>query len=103
MRLDLKSDDDTTGDKRSFDNPTKSNQGEFDVLFPYDRIYPEQHQYLKCIKRALHKNGHALIEAPPGTNQSLCLLSSLTSYQQQQQQQQNESTATTTPTTTKQR
>eukprot|EP00531_Pseudo-nitzschia_arenysensis_P002004 CAMPEP_0116125130 /NCGR_PEP_ID=MMETSP0329-20121206/5646_1 /TAXON_ID=697910 /ORGANISM="Pseudo-nitzschia arenysensis, Strain B593" /LENGTH=537 /DNA_ID=CAMNT_0003619149 /DNA_START=179 /DNA_END=1788 /DNA_ORIENTATION=+ len=59
----------------------------FDVLFPYDRIYPEQYRYLKCVKRALLKKGHALIEAPPGTNQSLCLLSLLTSYQQQGQQE----------------
>ena len=56
-----------------------------DVLFPYDRIYPEQLRYLKCAKRALHKKGHALIEAPPGTNHSQCLLSLLTSYQHQEQ------------------
>ena len=66
-------------------NNSKDDDGDigppFDILFPYDRIYPEQYQYLKCVKRALHKKGHALIEAPPGTNQSLCLLSLLTSYQ----------------------
>jgi hypothetical protein len=116
MRLDLKNDEgkdeNENDDKAAYNNPTttatatSNNKNQFEVLFPYDRIYPEQHQYLKCIKRALRKNGHALIEAPPGTNQSLCLLSSLTSYQQQhvaqqqqQQQQQDESSSTTTTTT----
>jgi len=82
-----RNDADKSKDEKVHFKPQIDPLNNFDVLFPYERIYPEQQQYLACIKSALHKKGHAIIESPPGTNHCLCLLSSLTSYQHQQQVQ----------------
>ncbi|GKY97996.1 hypothetical protein MPSEU_000757700 [Mayamaea pseudoterrestris] len=52
-----------------------------DVFFPYDRIYLEQHQYMRSLKQSLDAGGHALLEMPTGTGKTVCLLSLITSYQ----------------------
>ena len=52
-----------------------------DVFFPYDRIYLEQHQYMRALKQALDAGGHCLLEMPTGTGKTVCLLSLITSYQ----------------------
>jgi DNA excision repair protein ERCC-2 len=52
-----------------------------DVFFPYERIYLEQHQYMRSLKQALDANGHCLLEMPTGTGKTVCLLSLITSYQ----------------------
>lgn len=52
-----------------------------DVFFPYDRIYLEQHQYMRSLKQALDAGGHGLLEMPTGTGKTVCLLSLITSYQ----------------------
>lgn len=52
-----------------------------DVFFPYDRIYLEQHQYMRCLKQSLDAGGHCLLEMPTGTGKTVCLLSLITSYQ----------------------
>lgn len=36
------------------------------VCFPYDAIYPEQHEYMGELKRALDARGHALLEMSTG-------------------------------------
>lgn len=52
-----------------------------DVFFPYDRIYLEQHQYMRSLKQSLDAGGHCLLEMPTGTGKTVCLLSLITSYQ----------------------
>lgn len=52
-----------------------------DVFFPYDRIYLEQHQYMRALKQSLDAGGHCLLEMPTGTGKTVCLLSLITSYQ----------------------
>jgi Rad3-related DNA helicase len=52
-----------------------------DVFFPYDRIYLEQHRYMRTIKQSLDAGGHCLLEMPTGTGKTVCLLSLITSYQ----------------------
>ena len=52
-----------------------------DVFFPYDRIYLEQHQYMRSLKQSLDAGGHALLEMPTGTGKTVCLLALITSYQ----------------------
>jgi DNA excision repair protein ERCC-2 len=52
-----------------------------DVFFPYDRIYLEQHQYMRSLKQSLDASGHCLLEMPTGTGKTVCLLSLITSYQ----------------------
>jgi len=52
-----------------------------DVFFPYDRIYLEQHQYMRALKNSLDAGGHCLLEMPTGTGKTVCLLSLITSYQ----------------------
>lgn len=52
-----------------------------DVFFPFDRIYLEQHQYMRSLKQALDAGGHCLLEMPTGTGKTVCLLSLITSYQ----------------------
>jgi DNA excision repair protein ERCC-2 len=37
-----------------------------DVFFPYDRIYLEQHQYMRSLKQSLDAGGHCLLEMPTG-------------------------------------
>mmetsp|Transcript_27410 Transcript_27410/g.65173 ORF Transcript_27410/g.65173 Transcript_27410/m.65173 type:complete len:831 (+) Transcript_27410:232-2724(+) len=51
------------------------------VYFPYDRIYLEQYQYMRALKRTLDAGGHSLLEMPTGTGKTVCLLSLITSYQ----------------------
>ncbi|KAH9318268.1 hypothetical protein KI387_020037, partial [Taxus chinensis] len=51
------------------------------VYFPYEHIYPEQHQYMVELKRALDAKGHCLLEMPTGTGKTITLLSLITSYQ----------------------
>ena len=71
------------------DNSENSNNTAI-VQFPYERMYPEQYHYVRCIQQALKRKGHAVIEAPPGTNPPLCVWSSLLSYQLLQPQLQTE-------------
>lgn len=52
-----------------------------EVFFPYDRIYLEQHQYMRALKQSLDAGGHCLLEMPTGTGKTVCLLSLITSYQ----------------------
>lgn len=52
-----------------------------DVFFPYDRLYLEQHQYMRALKQSLDAGGHCLLEMPTGTGKTVCLLSLITSYQ----------------------
>lgn len=52
-----------------------------DVFFPYDRIYLEQHRYMRALKQSLDAGGHCLLEMPTGTGKTVCLLSLITSYQ----------------------
>lgn len=51
------------------------------VYFPYDRMYLEQYQYMRALKRALDAGGHGLLEMPAGAGKTTCLLSLITSYQ----------------------
>ena len=41
-----------------------------DVFFPYDRIYLEQHQYMRALKQSLDAGGHCLLEMPTGTGKT---------------------------------
>jgi DNA excision repair protein ERCC-2 len=52
-----------------------------DVFFPYDRIYLEQHQYMRALKQSLDAGGHCLLEMPTGTGKTVCLLALISSYQ----------------------
>ncbi|KAF7322968.1 Helicase ATP-binding domain-containing protein [Mycena chlorophos] len=52
------------------------------VIFPYDRIYPEQYAYMCDLKRALDASGHCVLEMPSGTGKTVSLLSLIVSYQQ---------------------
>lgn len=52
-----------------------------EVFFPYDRMYLEQHQYMRSLKQILDAGGHGLLEMPTGTGKTVCLLSLITSYQ----------------------
>lgn len=51
-----------------------------EVVFPYEKLYPEQLSYMKELKRALENGGHALLEMPSGTGKTITLLSLITSY-----------------------
>lgn len=50
------------------------------VYFPYEYIYPEQHEYMVELKRSLDAKGHCLLEMPTGTGKTITLLSLITSY-----------------------
>ncbi|KAF7363439.1 Helicase ATP-binding domain-containing protein [Mycena sanguinolenta] len=52
------------------------------IVFPYDRIYPEQYAYMCDLKRALDATGHCVLEMPSGTGKTVSLLSLIVSYQQ---------------------
>ncbi|KAI0093662.1 DNA repair helicase [Irpex rosettiformis] len=52
------------------------------VIFPYDRIYPEQYSYMCDLKRTLDASGHCVLEMPSGTGKTVSLLSLIVSYQQ---------------------
>jgi DNA excision repair protein ERCC-2 len=50
------------------------------VLFPYDRIYPEQYAYMADLKKTLDAEGHCVLEMPSGTGKTVSLLSLIVSY-----------------------
>lgn len=52
------------------------------VVFPYDKIYPEQYKYMCDLKRTLDASGHCVLEMPSGTGKTVSLLSLIVSYQQ---------------------
>jgi len=52
------------------------------IIFPYDRIYPEQYAYMCDLKRTLDAAGHCVLEMPSGTGKTVSLLSLIVSYQQ---------------------
>ncbi|KAI0306578.1 DNA repair helicase [Multifurca ochricompacta] len=52
------------------------------IIFPYDRIYPEQYAYMCDLKRTLDATGHCVLEMPSGTGKTVSLLSLIISYQQ---------------------
>lgn len=51
------------------------------VLFPYPKIYPEQYQYMRDIKRTLDAGGNSILEMPSGTGKTVSLLSLTIAYQ----------------------
>ncbi|EJU04718.1 DNA repair helicase [Dacryopinax primogenitus] len=52
------------------------------IIFPYDRIYPEQYSYMCDLKKTLDAQGHGVLEMPSGTGKTVSLLSLIVSYQQ---------------------
>ncbi|KII88515.1 hypothetical protein PLICRDRAFT_176097 [Plicaturopsis crispa FD-325 SS-3] len=52
------------------------------IIFPYDRIYPEQYAYMCDLKRTIDATGHCVLEMPSGTGKTVSLLSLIVSYQQ---------------------
>ncbi|KAM6500526.1 Protein of unknown function (DUF1227) domain containing protein [Amanita muscaria] len=52
------------------------------IIFPYDRVYPEQYSYMCDLKRTLDATGHCVLEMPSGTGKTVSLLSLIVSYQQ---------------------
>ncbi|KAN0123860.1 DNA repair helicase [Russula decolorans] len=52
------------------------------IVFPYDRIYPEQYAYMCDLKRTLDATGHCVLEMPSGTGKTVSLFSLIVSYQQ---------------------
>ncbi|KAG8891551.1 DNA-dependent ATPase of the nucleotide excision repair factor 4 complex, partial [Tulasnella sp. 417] len=55
---------------------------ELPIIFPYDRIYPEQYTYMCDLKRTLDASGHCVLEMPSGTGKTVSLLALIVSYQQ---------------------
>ncbi|KAI8647509.1 hypothetical protein BD408DRAFT_408059 [Parasitella parasitica] len=53
------------------------------VHFPYDKIYPEQYQYMCDLKKSLDAQGHCVLEMPSGTGKTVSLLSLIVAYQMQ--------------------
>ncbi|KAE9086673.1 General transcription and DNA repair factor IIH helicase subunit [Phytophthora fragariae] len=51
-----------------------------EVLFPYERMYPEQLQYMRELKRALDAQGHCMLEMPTGTGKTVSLLALVLAY-----------------------
>ncbi|CAH0478533.1 unnamed protein product [Peronospora belbahrii] len=51
-----------------------------EVVFPYDRMYSEQLQYMRELKRALDAQGHCMLEMPTGTGKTVSLLSLVLAY-----------------------
>ncbi|KAF8582332.1 DNA repair helicase [Ramaria rubella] len=60
----------------------KFNIDDLPIVFPYDRIYPEQYSYMCDLKRTLDATGHCVLEMPSGTGKTVSLLSLIVSYQQ---------------------
>ncbi|KAF8503563.1 DNA repair helicase [Russula emetica] len=52
------------------------------IVFPYDRVYPEQYAYMCDLKRTLDATGHCVLEMPSGTGKTVSLFSLIVSYQQ---------------------
>ncbi|KAI8096768.1 uncharacterized protein BX664DRAFT_324780 [Halteromyces radiatus] len=57
------------------------------VHFPYDKIYPEQYQYMCDLKKSLDAQGHCVLEMPSGTGKTVSLLSLIVAYQMQYPEQ----------------
>ncbi|EGZ18797.1 hypothetical protein PHYSODRAFT_354695 [Phytophthora sojae] len=51
-----------------------------EVLFPYERMYSEQLQYMRELKRALDAQGHCMLEMPTGTGKTVSLLALVLAY-----------------------
>ncbi|CAI5733022.1 unnamed protein product [Hyaloperonospora brassicae] len=51
-----------------------------EVVFPYERMYPEQLQYMRELKRALDAHGHCMLEMPTGTGKTVSLLALVLAY-----------------------
>lgn len=51
------------------------------VIFPYPKIYPEQYQYMRDIKKTLDAGGNSILEMPSGTGKTVSLLSLTVAYQ----------------------
>ncbi|KAG2991387.1 hypothetical protein JG687_00015490 [Phytophthora cactorum] len=51
-----------------------------EVVFPYERMYSEQLQYMRELKRALDAQGHCMLEMPTGTGKTVSLLSLVLAY-----------------------
>lgn len=51
-----------------------------EVLFPYERMYSEQLQYMCELKRSLDAQGHCMLEMPTGTGKTVSLLSLVLAY-----------------------
>ncbi|CAI5713365.1 unnamed protein product [Peronospora destructor] len=58
----------------------KVNIDGLEVIFPYERMYSEQLQYMRELKRALDAQGHCMLEMPTGTGKTVCLLSFVLAY-----------------------
>ncbi|KAI7952650.1 hypothetical protein MJO29_008281 [Puccinia striiformis f. sp. tritici] len=54
---------------------------DLEILFPYDKIYPEQYAYMCDLKRTLDLGGHCVLEMPSGTGKTISLLSLIVAYQ----------------------
>ncbi|CAG8636685.1 8189_t:CDS:10 [Acaulospora morrowiae] len=59
----------------------KFNIDNLPVIFPYDKIYPEQYAYMVDLKKAIDAGGHCLLEMPSGTGKTVSLLSLIVAYQ----------------------
>ncbi|KAI9251662.1 hypothetical protein EDC94DRAFT_642507 [Helicostylum pulchrum] len=57
------------------------------IHFPYDKIYPEQYQYMCDLKKSLDAQGHCVLEMPSGTGKTISLLSLIVAYQMQYPEQ----------------
>mmetsp|Transcript_7573 Transcript_7573/g.11358 ORF Transcript_7573/g.11358 Transcript_7573/m.11358 type:complete len:191 (-) Transcript_7573:2296-2868(-) len=53
---------------------------DLEVLFPFERVYKEQIQYMIELKTILDANGDGLLEMPTGTGKTICLLSLIIAY-----------------------
>ncbi|GAA6026495.1 hypothetical protein JCM8202_002913 [Rhodotorula sphaerocarpa] len=54
---------------------------DMDFIFPYDKMYPEQYNYVCDLKRSLDAHGHCVLEMPSGTGKTVSLLSLIIAYQ----------------------
>ncbi|KAL8293136.1 hypothetical protein RQP46_000830 [Phenoliferia psychrophenolica] len=64
----------------------KDMENELEVIFPYDKIYPEQYSYICDLKKTLDANGHCVLEMPSGTGKTVSLLSLIIAYQWREKQ-----------------
>lgn len=49
----------------------KINIESLEVIFPYEKVYPEQVQYMTDIKRTLDVGGNCILEMPSGTGKTV--------------------------------
>ena len=54
---------------------------DMEFIFPYDKMYPEQYNYVCDLKRSLDAHGHCVLEMPSGTGKTVSLLSLIVAYQ----------------------